>query len=487
MELYSRTLNYEMSCKTHRTTASRRPTEEPAQSERKSSVNGSSMNDGVDFGSDKLEGYVNQNCAEFLSDGDSENTANIYSIISDNLHGEDKGGGEREHTHMGNYKEFIEETDTGNTSKMVTDMESGLKQPYYTNRAILRQLMKGYIGAIKEMRRHIAGTRGRCKWTRTSQASKDVTRIWDRWTERIAWEEVSKLVSEECLRTKDRWLQLGRIPTIEECTVAIQTARVLANQVRASIWEEAVQEDNDWDVPRNESERFWRYLSEDYQLAWNGQLLGEAFDGKTTIQLIDGYRRGLRDRHQARKTRTHRDWTETREGLAAKAALSDRMARYWQGPTKGTTHKERRIHRTHKRSLTNQAFKATLTHSTIVRRREAGDSIERVCVRLRASTRAGGYSSEEEEYSLFAQYVARVEQLPREQKPGHTLYQQLQRLDFDKMSRKRQMMELEKIGLALDSTAEAYKLYIRSDDIMYPSTHTKYEVHYIRPKNLKTA
>ena len=219
------------------------------------------------------------------------------------------------------------------------------------------------------MQRHIAGTIGRGKWTRTSQAIKDVSRIWDKWTERIAWEEVSQLVSEECLRTKDRWLQLGRIPTIEECAVAIQTARTLANQVRSSIWEEAVQDDYDWNAPRTESERFWRDLSDDYQLAWNGQLLGKAFDGKTSLQLIDGYRRGLRDRHQSRATRTHRDWAETREGLAAKAALSDRMARYWQGPTKGTTHQERQIHRSHKRSITNQAFKATLTHSTIMRRR----------------------------------------------------------------------------------------------------------------------
>ena len=238
------------------------------------------------------------------------------------------------------------------------------------------------------MQRHIVGTKRRCKWSRTSQASKDIAYIWDRWTKRTAWEEVSHSVSEECLSTKDRWLQLGRIPTIEECAVAIQTARALANQVRSSNWAEAVQEDNDWDGPRNESERFWRYLSDDYQLAWEGQLLGEAFDGKTTVQLIDGYRRGLWDRHQTRTTRTHRDWTETREGLAAKAALSDRMARYWQGPTKGTTHQERRIHRSHKRSITNQAFKATLKHSTIVRRREAGDSIERVCVRLRAGSRS---------------------------------------------------------------------------------------------------
>ena len=40
--------------------------------------------------------------------------------------------------------------------------------------------------------------------------------------------------------------------------------------------------------------------------------------------------------------------------------------------------------------------------------------------------------------------------------------------------------------MALDSTAEAYKLYIRPDDIMYPSTHTKYELPDVRPKNLKT-
>ena len=84
-----RTLNYEMTSKTHSTTASRRPTEKPAQSERKSSVNGNSMNDGDDLGPDNPGGYTNQNCAEFISDGDSENTAIIHSIKSDNLHGEE--------------------------------------------------------------------------------------------------------------------------------------------------------------------------------------------------------------------------------------------------------------------------------------------------------------------------------------------------------------------------------------------------------------
>ena len=160
MEYYSWTLNYEMSCKTHRTTASRRPTEEPAQSERKSSVAGSSMNDGVDLGSDKPEGCTNQNCAEFLSDGDLEITANTHSNITDNLHGEDKGGGEREHTHMGNYKEFIEETDIGNITSMVTNTETCMNKPYHTSHSVLRQLMNGYIDMIKEIQRYIVGTRG---------------------------------------------------------------------------------------------------------------------------------------------------------------------------------------------------------------------------------------------------------------------------------------------------------------------------------------
>ena len=66
------------------TTASRRPTEEPGQSERKSSVTGTSMNDGIDLESDKPEGCTNQNCAEFLSDGDLEITANTHSNITDN-------------------------------------------------------------------------------------------------------------------------------------------------------------------------------------------------------------------------------------------------------------------------------------------------------------------------------------------------------------------------------------------------------------------
>ena len=96
--------------------------------------------------------------------------------------------------------------------------------------------------------------------------------------------------------------------------------------------------------------------------------------------------------------------------------------------------------------------------------------------------RTGGFKKEEDEYSLFAQYVARMEQLPKDAVEGYTQYQPIQRLDFDKMSRKRQILELRKIGLALDSTSEVYKLYIRDDETVYPSTHTRYELPSIVPK-----
>jgi hypothetical protein len=307
----------------------------------------------------------------------------------------------------------------------------------------------------------------------------------------IAWEEVPQSVSDECLKTKDKWILQGRMPTVEECVLAIRTAR--EHEYRLQQVHDPHRKPVTYYVgPRNEAERFWdrfhltNIFKDDYQVGW-GNLYSSAFDMKTNKELIDGYRRGLQDRHQSKANRLHRDWAETREGLAAAASLSDEKARYWRGPTQGGTRQARQAHRKHKRAITSQAFIATLKHSTIMQRWTTGAEPELVRIRLRTGTRAGGHSSEEEDYSLFTQYVARVEQLLREQKPGHTPYQQLQRLESDKMSRKRQMIELEKIGLALDSTAEAYKLYIQADDIMYPSTHTRYELPDIKPKTLKTA
>ena len=106
---------------------------------------------------------------------------------------------------------------------------------------------------------------------------------------------------------------------------------------------------------------------------------------------------------------------------------------------------------------------ANIFVSTLMRAREAYGCDVHLNPRR---TERGGAPAEEADYSLFTQYVARIEQLPKKAMPGGTSYTPLQRLDFDKMSRKRQMMELERIGLALDSTDAAYKLYIKPDESM---------------------
>jgi hypothetical protein len=243
--------------------------------------------------------------------------------------------------------EFIEEMDTGNITIAVGgSADKHREKPYFTSTDTLRTLANGYIDAIKEIHRHIEGTRRRIKWTRISQASKDMAQIWDRWTDSIDWWEVSQEVSDECLRTKDRWVQMGRLPLADDCSTAIQTARAheyLLHQKEIP---------KDWIYPMTETERFWRHLRDDYQLAWTGDLHRKAFDDKSTIQLIDGFRRGLRDRHQTSANRRHKDWAETWEGAAVKAALSDKAAKHWQGPTRGATRQERELHRRQKRAIT---------------------------------------------------------------------------------------------------------------------------------------
>ena len=156
--------------------------------------------------------------------------------------------------------------------------------------------------------------------------------------------------------------------------MAIQTAREYEYQLQLVHRDSIL---TDFEALRTESERFWGQLSwttrfiDDYQLGW-GNLCSYAFDEKTNMQLIDGYRRGLQDRHQSKVNRLHRDWAETREGLAAAAYLSDEKARYWRGLTQGVTRQAREAHRKHKRAITSQAFIATLKHNTIMHRWTTG-------------------------------------------------------------------------------------------------------------------
>ena len=67
--------------------------------------------------------------------------------------------------------------------------------------------------------------------------------------------------------------------------------------------------------------------------------------------------------------------------------------------------------------------------------------------------REGGGASDQElrEYSLFAQYVARIEQMPREPQEGSTEYKPLMRMDFEKLSRRRQVLELQRTGMLVEN------------------------------------
>ena len=99
-------------------------------------------------------------------------------------------------------------------------------------------------------------------------------------------------------------------------------------------------------------------------------------------------------------------------------------------------------------------------------------------------SRGGGNEQELREYSLFAQDVARTEQMPREQQAGYTDYKPLMRFDFDKLSRRRQVIELPKIGMRVDTGDEEGKFYIKTNEIMYQTTHVHNEVPVINPRSL---
>ena len=57
------------------------------------------------------------------------------------------------------------------------------------------------------------------------------------------------------------------------------------------------------------------------------------------------------------------------------------------------------------------------------------------------------WMKELKEYSLFAQYVERKEQMPREQQDGHVEYKPQMLMDFYKLSRRLQVLELQTLGM----------------------------------------
>ena len=50
--------------------------------------------------------------------------------------------------------------------------------------------------------------------------------------------------------------------------------------------------------------------------------------------------------------------------------------------------------------------------------------------------------------------------MPREQQDGHVEYKPLMRMDFDKLSRRRQVLELQKLGMAIESGEETVRMHV---------------------------
>ena len=98
-----------------------------------------------------------------------------------------------------------------------------------------------------------------------------------------------------------------------------------------------------------------------------------------------------------------------------------------------------------------------------------------------------GRLDEEENMSIYEQYVARVEQLPTTYQPGYTEYKRVSRVELEIWSHKKQLQELRKVGVEVNSSDEALKLFVRPDEGTYPQTFTQMTLPDVKPKHLKTA
>ena len=89
------------------------------------------------------------------------------------------------------------------------------------------------------------------------------------------------------------------------------------------------------------------------------------------------------------------------------------------------------------------------------------------------------------EYLWLGKYMARIEQMSRKPQEGHTEYKPLMRLDFDKLSRRHQVLELQRTGMLVDSGEKATKSTL--NEKIYRSTHIHTNVPVINPQSLPTA
>ena len=172
-------------------------------------------------------------------------------------------------------------------------------------------------------------------------------------------------------------------------------------------------------------------------------------DIKSPKELMKGYRNTLTTCIGTQPRVKGRRWICSAQVQALAIVLPDNIKKYWLGPTIGTTVQARAQHRQQKQIIGNIVFRCLLVHTVTTIRVRNGEAQERVTPRIvNKASKVGGFKAAQGD-SLFAQYVARLEQLPTEATAGCTAYTPLRREDFEKLSRKRQMHELRKIGLAV--------------------------------------
>ena len=111
-------------------------------------------------------------------------------------------------------------------------------------------------------------------------------------------------------------------------------------------------------------------------------------------------------------------------------------------------------------------------------------NIQAMRISDRRCWKGGGKPSAGKEESMYQQYIAKLSELPETAQPGAEEYRPLQKNEFERLSIKRRLMELRKIGMDADCTDTVRRMFVRRDDNNYPDTHTKLEIPVINIRHV---
>jgi hypothetical protein len=142
--------------------------------------------------------------------------------------------------------------------------------------------------------------------------------------------------------------------------------------------------------------------------------------------LMKGYRNTLSACIGTQPRVKGRRWIGSAQVQALAIVLPDKIKKYWLGLTTGNTVQARALHRQQKQVIGNIVFRCLLVHTVTTIRVRNGEAQERV----NKASKVGGFKAAQGD-SLFAQYVARLEQLPTEATAGCTAYTPIRREDSE--------------------------------------------------------